>query len=204
MLLGITGGIGSGKTTASRYLEGLGCIVVDADRINRELSEPGGPIWIKIRKQFGETFLLPDGKIDKIQLGALVFNDSEKRKILEEISHPLIIREENRRIQEIRQSSPKRVIVLEASLLIEAGEHKRVDKLIVVTADRERRLEWLVQERGIPREAVEKRIKAQMSCEERMQFADYVIHNNGTKVALKKQVARLFAKIRGQHKTRIS
>lgn len=195
MLLGITGGIASGKTTVSECLERLGCAVIDADRINSELSAPGGPIWAKIRERFGEEVLLPDGRLDKPKLGKMVFDDPGKRKILEEISHPLIIQEENRRIERIKKESPEKVIVLEATLLIEAGHHGRVDKLIVVTADKEKRMEWLLRERGMGREEAERRMAAQMPCEEKEKLADYVISNDGTREELMEKAGKFFREI---------
>jgi dephospho-CoA kinase len=195
MLIGITGGIASGKTMVSKCLESMGCMVIDADQINRKLSAPCGPIWAKIKERFGDEVLLADGRIDKSKLGQMVFHHPEKRKILEEISHPLIIQEENNRIERIKNEFPAKVIVLEASLLIEAGQHHRVDKLIVVAAEKERRIEWLSKERGMNRAEAEKRMAAQMPCQEKEKLADYVIRNDGTREDLIEKTRILFHEI---------
>ena len=191
MLLGLTGGIACGKSTVTKLLENLGCLVIDADQINRELSALGGPIWRGVKERFGEGVFASDGRIDGKKLGKIIFEDPEKRKALEAIAHPLIIHEENRRIESIQKEFPRRVIVLEASLLIEAGQHHRVDKLIVVTADREKRLARLAANKGMDPDEAQLRMNAQLSCEEKAKFADYVIKNNGTKEELALQVEKL-------------
>lgn len=191
MLLGLTGGIACGKSTVTKLLETLGCLVIDADQINRELSSPGGPIWRKIKERFGEGVFTPDGRIDGKKLGKIIFEDPGKRKALEAIAHPLIIDEENRRIESIQKEFPRRVIVLEASLLIETGQHHRVDKLIVVMADKEKRLARLAAEKRMAPHEAQLRMDAQLPCEEKAQFADYVIKNNGTLDELAWQVEKL-------------
>ncbi len=198
MLLGVTGGIACGKTTVSKCLEKLGCVLIDADRINGELSQPGGTIWVKVKEEFGKCILLPDGAINKKALGERIFNNPAEKRKLEEISHPLIIQEENRRIREIGQKFPDKVIVLEAALMIEAGEHRRVDKLIVVSAPMKKRVEWLFKEKGMDRTEAVKRIEAQMPCEEKAKLADYVIRNDGTKEELARKAEDLFRGIKAK------
>lgn len=199
LLIGLTGGIATGKSLVSKTLKELGAYIIDADKISREVVEPYTPAWTEIVEFFGRDVLNNDGKINRKKLGEIVFNDPVKKKRLEEIVHPVVIEEENRRIEEYKKINPDAIVVIDAALLIEAGGHLRVDKLIVVYSDRETQLKRLCERDGLSRGDAEKRIDSQMPLNEKIKIADFVIDNsNGIENTLI-QVKTIFNKLKKWH-----
>lgn len=186
MIIGLTGGIASGKSTVSNYLAELGAIIIDADKIAHEIMEKGKTAYWQVIEAFGREILAENGEIDRSRLGKIVFNNLEKKKILEEITHPQVIREMREKIEEYRAEN--KVIVLDVPLLFEAGLDSRVDETWVVYVDRETQLQRLIARDGLSYEEANKRIQAQMSLEKKRVLADFVINNKGNIEDLKRQV----------------
>lgn len=186
MIIGLTGGIASGKSTVSNYLSELGAIIIDADKIAHEIMEKGKTAYWQVIEAFGREILAENGEIDRSRLGKIVFNNLEKKKILEEITHPQVIREMREKIEEYRAEN--KVIVLDVPLLFEAGLDIMVDETWVVYVDRETQLQRLIARDGLSYEEANKRIQAQMSLEKKRVLADFVINNKGNIEDLKRQV----------------
>ncbi|MBI3599804.1 MAG: dephospho-CoA kinase [Nitrospinae bacterium] len=195
LLLGLTGGIATGKSLVAGILKGLGAYVIDADKIAREVVEPYKPARDEIIAFFGRGILNEDETINRKKLGEIVFNDPLKKGRLEEIVHPRVIEEEDKRIEDYKRSNPDGIAVIDAALLIEAGGHKRVDKLIVVYTDRETQMKRLMERDGLSRGDAEKRINSQMPLEEKVKMADFVIDNSRGVEDTKNQVTALFNRL---------
>lgn len=178
--VGLTGSIAVGKSYVLSVLAELGCVTFDADKIAHSVMEPGREAYQDIVREFGSGVLAPDGSIDRSKLGAIVFADQTRRKLLNQIVHPRVIEEQNRLIEEVERRRPDPIVVVDAALMIESGGYKRFDKLIVVYCDRETQIERLMRRGGITREDAERRVAAQMTSEEKLAFADYRINTGGT------------------------
>jgi len=190
-VIGLTGGIASGKSTVARILERLGAVVIDADILAREAVLPGTPAHQAIVDSFGPEILLPDTSLDRKALGRIVFADPEARRRLEAITHPAIARLAEERLAEARRSDAPAVFYV-APLLIEAGATERVDDIWVVYADRETQIARLTERDGIGREEAEQRLAAQMPMEEKAAFGSAVIDNRGAPEETERQVLALW------------
>jgi dephospho-CoA kinase len=187
--IGLTGGIGSGKSTVSGLLAERGAVVVDADRIAREVVEPGSPGLAAVVEAFGSEVLTADGCLDRPALAAVVFADPEARARLDGIVHPLV----RHRTAELVAAAPAdAVVVNDVPLLVETGQAASYDLVLVVEADPETRVARLVQ-RGLTAEDARARIAAQATDEQRRAVADVVLDNNGTPEHLAAQVERVWA-----------
>ncbi len=180
LVIGLVGGIGSGKSTAAAILAELGAEVINADLIGHEVYEPGKPGFDAIVAEFGTEVVGPDGRIDRKRLGGIVFSDSVKLERLNAIVHPLIRAEIERRIARARKEGRVRAVVVEAAILLEAGWRSLVDQVWVISAKREDVVQRLATQRGMPEAAAEARIAKQMSDAERRALADVVIENEGS------------------------
>jgi dephospho-CoA kinase len=186
-LVGLTGGIGSGKTTVTRLLAGLGAEIIDADVISRELLAPGSPLLDEIAGQFGPQ-LLHNGELDRARLRALVFGDEQARRWLEDLLHPRIREEILRRIQR----SSRSWLVVAAPLLVESGAYDFVDCVVVVDTPESLQLARTAARDGVPEEQVRAIMELQLPRAERLKAAHHIIHNDGDIVDLREQVARLY------------
>jgi dephospho-CoA kinase len=187
--IGLTGGIGSGKSTVSALLADHGAVIVDADRIAREVVEPGTPGLARIIETFGERVLAADGSLDRAALAAVVFADPEARSSLDGIVHPLV----RARAAELTAAAPPcAVVVNDVPLLVETGQASSYDLVLVVEADPATRVSRLVQ-RGLTAEDAHARIAVQASDEQRRAVADVVLDNSGTPEELAEQVDRFWA-----------
>ena len=195
LLVGLTGGIASGKTTVSKMFVELGVHLIDADLIARDVVEPEKPAWREIIAVFGNSILNKKKGIDRKKLGTLVFNNLEKRKQLEAITHPKIIVEENRQVNELKKKYRSGIILLDAALLIEAGHHDRVDKLIVVYTDKKIQLKRLTERNNLSPDDAKKRIDSQMSLEEKAKLSDYTIDNNKPFEEVRNQVSKIYSEL---------
>ncbi len=195
MVAGLTGGIACGKSLVSAELKRLGAHIVDADLISRELMEKGTPVYEGVVREFGRSVLRPDGSIDRKALGAVVFTDREKLLRLNALTHPAIIKAASEEVERIRKSRPDAVIVVDAALLIEAGMHRAVDRVIVVYADEEKQIERMEKRDGLGEPEARRRLKCQMPIKEKIRYADYIIENNGTVEELKSAAGRVFAEL---------
>jgi dephospho-CoA kinase len=187
--IGLTGGIGSGKSAVSRLLAEYGAIVVDADRIAREVVERGTQGLAAVTAEFGPEVLRPDGTLDRDRLGAIVFADDAARQRLNAIVHPLV----GARSAEIVAAAPDdAVLVHDVPLLVENGLAPYYDLVVVVEAPVELRIERLARDRGMSEEAARARIAAQASDAERRAVADVVIRNDGSLAELRTEVAKFW------------
>lgn len=192
LLLGVTGGIATGKTTVVRMLEELGAPLIDFDLLAREVVEPGQPALKDIVGYFGEEILLKDRSLDREKLSGIVFRDVEKRKILESFTHPRIYEVSVRRVKKIIQKDPNAIIQLDIPLLIEQNLQHMVHKVLLVYIPRKKQIERLMERDGISREGAVDRLRAQMPIDEKLGRADFVIYNEKTLEETKKQVEDLW------------
>lgn len=176
----LTGGIASGKSTAARFLKDQGACVIDADVLGHRTYEPGSPAHAKVAAAFGQDVVGADGRIDRKALGAKVFGKPAELKRLTDIVWPAIRALAEAEIERVRAEGSARVVVLEAAVLFEAGWDDVGDEVWVNVIDRENAIARAIQRDNVPREAIERRIDAQLSNAERTARADVVIDNNGT------------------------
>jgi dephospho-CoA kinase len=194
-LVGLTGGIASGKSTVAKILESFGTAIVNADTLAREVVEPGRDAWKDIVATFGTEILQPDQSLDRQKLRAIIFNNPDARRDLESIIHPRVRALAEQRIRESTAAGYS-VIVYEVPLLFEGNLHEWLRPVILVACDIETQLERLQRRDGLDRAQAQKHIDAQMSLEEKRRLADYVIENNGSLDDLKKQVEAVLEKIK--------
>lgn len=187
VIVGLTGGIGAGKSTVANMFAQLGALVVDADQLARAAIEPGSSGFDEVIATFGEK-VLRDGEIDRAKLGEIVFKDVQQRKKLEAIIHPRV---QEALAQKIKTLNPGDVLVYEIPLLVETGAADKFDYIITVEADIENRLDRLF-ERGMDEDEAERRIAAQASQAEREAVADRVIINDGDRADLFAECARIW------------
>ena len=192
LLVGLTGGIGSGKTTVSGRLRALGAVVVDADEIVRELQEPGQIVLTEMVEHFGDRILLPDGRLDRQAVADLVFGDKEQLDALGKIVHPRVQEELLQRVGDLSQTDE--VVVLDIPLLAESGWEGLVGT-IVVDLEPDVAVERLVSQRGFAEEDARARIASQASREERLAKATWVVDNSGDPEALDPQLKELWGEL---------
>ncbi|WP_353948116.1 dephospho-CoA kinase [Sporolactobacillus sp. Y61] len=190
IIIGLTGGIASGKSTLSAWLNRHHYPLIDADRISREVVEPGSGALKQIADAFGPHILHKDGSLDRQALGRIIFTDKEKRRRLNEMLHPLIRARMRKEISTFRKLGAP-VVFLDVPLLFEGGLDHWADKTIVVTVNRENQLHRLMTRNGLSRSQAETRIAAQMSLKEKERKASAVIDNNGSIRQTEEQMAAL-------------
>jgi len=196
LLVAVTGGIASGKSAVSKMLEKLGAPVIDYDVVARDIVEPGKPAWKDIVAWFGEDVLEEDRRIDRKKLSDIVFRDTEKRKKLEGFTHPRIIEEAERQADEIARKNPKAIIQVAVPLLIEINIQHKFHKVLLVYVPRETQIERLMKRDAITRAAAESILRAQMPIEEKLKYADFVIHNEGTLDETARQVEQVWEELK--------
>ena len=194
-LIGLTGGIASGKSAVAGRLAEHGAIVVDADVLAREVVEPGTQGLAEIARQFGPGVIAPDGSLDRAALGAIVFPDPDKRALLNSITHPAIWARAKQLFELAQERDPHAVVVYDVPLLAEASSDRpmRFDLVVVVHADMDERIRRLVELRGMSREEALHRLNSQASDTERLAIADVVIDSNGTLDDTLRQADELWA-----------
>ncbi|MBI5810354.1 MAG: dephospho-CoA kinase [Deltaproteobacteria bacterium] len=197
MIVGLTGGIATGKSLVSKELKRLGARVVDADAIAREVSAAGSPACGEIVKEFGRGILGSGGVLDRKRLAGIIFNDPESRRRLDRIMHPRIIKRMREEAGRLRRIDPDALIVFEAPLLFEAGLNKDVDRIIVVVSDEDRQIERLRRKEGLTAKDARKRIMSQMPLDEKKKLADHIIYNNGTVEEALKEAGSLYERLAG-------
>lgn len=196
MYLGLTGGIASGKNSVAEIFAELGAYTIDADEISRKVMRPGHATYDEVVAKFGSKILKENGEIDRQLLKKIVFDEPEKRKLLESIVHPAILKEEKRLVGEIKGVDDKAIIITHAALIIEKGTFGRFDGVIVVYATKEQQIKRLMERDSISREYAEKIISSQMPLDEKVKYADFIIDNTGTMEDTKKDVQRVFNAIK--------
>lgn len=197
LVIGLTGGIASGKTTVATILQELGAEVLDADEVAKKIVQKGKPAYKEIINTFGRKVLTSDGDLNRKLLGKIVFNDEEKRKKLESIIHPRVKEYFLEEIQRIKEKDPQKIIVLDVPLLLESGMETLVDEVWVVAVSEELQIKRIELRDRIGRQEALKRIKAQMPLKEKLKYADRIINAEGTLEDTKRQVVSLWREITG-------
>mgnify|MGYP000940173323 CR=1 FL=1 len=193
-IIGVTGGIGAGKSTVSAILGELGAVVIDADQVAREVTRPGEPAWKEITDCFGHDILLPDQTLDRKKLAGIVFNSAEKRARLEEIIHARVIREIRNRIDALRAEGYDGIVVLDVPIPVKEGFLDIVDTVWVVVCPEEERIRRVMARSGMDRADAESRIRSQLSQEDYIRLADVVIENHGDLETLRGKITDLLAR----------
>jgi dephospho-CoA kinase len=192
LLVGLTGGIATGKSTVSAMFAHLGARIVDADLLAREVVMPGQPAHAEIVKEFGPEVLQEDGSLDRKRLGAIVFADTARRKQLEAITHPAIYARQQRILSVYDEEAFAGIVIWDAALLIESSSAKRMDKVVVVVADAATELGRLMARDGFSEEEGRRRIASQMPLGEKVKVADYVIDNSGSRAETERRVREVY------------
>ncbi len=195
-VVGLTGNFGCGKSTVAAMFRETGIPVVDADRISRQVTAPGGRVHREIVRAFGEEILLPGGAIDRRHLGELVFADAQCRARLEAITHPAIL-EALREALAVLARDGHRIALVEAALIHESGRKGLIEDVISVRCDEEAQIRRVTARDGISREQAADRIRAQMNPGDKERRSDYVIDNSGSMEQTRRQVKRLAQTLRG-------
>jgi dephospho-CoA kinase len=194
-VIGLTGGIGSGKSTVSQFLVKLGAVIIDADKIGHESYRPNTDTWRELVKIFGNRILAKDNTIDRKKLGGIVFSNPEELKRFNAIVHPPMFEIAKQKIEEYRRKGIG-VIVVDAPILFEANWTPLVDEVWVVVADEGSVIKRAIARTGLPEAQIRSRIRAQMSDAERIKRAKVIIHNNGTVEDLRKKVKDLWGQLK--------
>lgn len=197
LIVGLTGGYASGKSTVAKMFVELGGVLIDADKLAREVVKPDKQAWFEVVAHFGKGILLKNGELDRKALGEIVFRSGAERERLNAIVHPRVLEEELKAIEEIKEREPDAIVILSVPLLIESGHNKLCDKIVVVTVDRDTQLKRLMERDGFTREEAVRRISAQIPLSEKVTYADYVIDNRGSRKETELQVKEVFSRLRG-------
>lgn len=200
-LIALTGGIASGKSTIATRLAEHGAVIVDADRIVRDVQAPGSPVLGRIVAEFGADMVRPDGELDRAALGSRVFGDPEALGRLNALVHPAVKAESQRRFAAALQRDPAAVVVYDVPLLVEARADDPWDLIVVADAPAPVREERLVLQRGLARDEARKRIASQVPDEQRRAIADVIIDTSGTLDDTLRQTDRLWKRLRGEERT---
>lgn len=198
LVIGLTGGIGCGKTTVASILRDLGARVVDADEVAREVLAPGSPVLAQVAARFGREILCEDGSLDRQRLADIVFRDRQALADLDAITHPPIIALIRQRIWEARGEGV-RVLVIDAPLLLEAGMAGMVDEVWVVACTLEQQIERLCQRTGMSPPEAEERLRAQMPLDEKARLAHRIIPNDGALTDLRARLEELWRNLPGRN-----
>ncbi|MEE9213184.1 MAG: dephospho-CoA kinase [Thermodesulfobacteriota bacterium] len=194
-VIGLTGNIGSGKSTVAEMFRQLGAKIIDADSIARKIVEPGQRAWKEIKDVFGDEVISSDQSIDRQKLGDIVFNDVSKRALLDNITHPKIFDEINNLVNEYEKDHSN-VVIIEAALIIEKGGLlDLIDKLILVVVDEDTQTKRIKLRDDIPSDQIQSRIKSQMQISEKKKYADYIIDNNGSVLKTRTQANKIWKEI---------
>jgi len=196
ILIGLTGNIGSGKSLAASYFKELGAYIIDADLISRQLVAPNQPAWKEIVDKFGDEYLNPDKTLNRSKLAVEVFQNHKKRHVLEVILHHRVIAEEKKIYSDHQKINPESVVIIDSALLIESQNYKNVAKVIIVQSTQELQIQRVINRDGESRASIKNRLETQMSLEEKLNYADYVIDNTRGRDLLKSQVNRLYSEFK--------
>ena len=194
--VGLTGSIAVGKSYVGEVFRELGAFVLDADQTSREVVEPNTDGLRLITKEFGDEILHPNGELDRIKLGAIIFADEAKRQLLNSIVHPLVIEKQNDWLRRIESENSEAIGIIDAALMIESGGYKRFDQLIVVWCEPDIQLKRLMLRNNLSVEEAARRIKSQMPQEEKKRYADFLIDTSNGFDAAEKQAREVFNQLK--------
>jgi len=195
IIVGLTGSVGTGKSTVTNFFRELGAYIIDWDELAREVTRPHLRAWKEIVEYFGKDFLNEDLTINRQKLAEIVFSDREKVAKLNQIVHPEVFKEDERITNEIKSLDPDALIIKDIPLLFELTRPIFMDKVVVVSASEQTQLRRL-EEKGMSREDAQNRIKSQLPLEEKIESADFVINNDGPLEETKKQVEEIYSLLR--------
>ncbi len=195
-VIGLTGGIATGKSMVSAILENAGTVIIDADQIARKVVKKNLPAYRQIVDTFGESVLLPNKEINRTALGNIIFNDPRKKQLLNTIVHPHVREETNRQLKQIKKNNPNALVILDIPLLFEADMHKDLSEVIVVYAPEHIQIKRLMERDHISQEDALARIRSQMPIEEKKRLATMVIDNSGTLEHTRKQTLEIFQRLK--------
>ncbi len=196
LIVGLTGGVASGKSVVSRILKEEGAYLIDADQIARELVQPRTSAWEELVKVFGKEILQKDGSIHRKQLAAKVFSDPKQRDLLNRTLHPRIKEEMGRRLKAIGQKDPEAIVVIDAPLLVETGNHREMDKVIVVISTEAQQIARLREREGMDQEEARRIMASQIATEEKVKVADFVIRNEGSLEETERRAREVFQELK--------
>ncbi|MBT9149142.1 MAG: Dephospho-CoA kinase [Dehalococcoidia bacterium] len=196
IIVGLTGGIASGKSTVADIFKELGAYLIDFDVLAREVVRPYLKAWKGIVEHFGTAVLNEDSTINRGMLAEMVFNDAARLQKLNEIVHPAVLEEDEQRMEEIRRIDPAAIVIKDIPLLLEMDYREFVDKVVLVNASEENQMKRLI-DRGLDPEGAAKRIGAQMPLAEKVKLADFVIQNNGSLAETRRQVEVIYDALKG-------
>lgn len=195
-VVGITGGVASGKTSVSRLMKEEGAYVIDADQIAKELVQPHQPAWRDVIQIFGQEILREDGSIDRKKLARLVFSDPEQRKKLNGLLHPRVRKEIRCRLEAIHREDPDAIVIIDAALLVETGFYREMDQLVVVTSEEAQQIERLKERDDVEETVARGILTAQLPLSQKVRVADFVIQNEGSRDQTKKRTQDIFRRIK--------
>jgi dephospho-CoA kinase len=196
ILVGLTGGVACGKSSVARLFQDSGAFLIDADVLARTVVERGKPALKDIARVFGKKSLLPDGTLNRPALAKIVFGSPAKLKKLNAIVHPRVAREQAKMARAIATQEPRAVVIYDAPVLIEAGAHKRMDKIVVVSADEKTQIKRLHNRSRLSKTEALRRIKSQMPLAKKTAMADYVIDGTLSFEQTKHEVQRIYAELK--------
>lgn len=194
--VGLTGGLATGKSFVGRALAGLGCYLIEADKLGHEVMAPGGEAYDAIVQEFGRNILDDEGRISRRKLSGIVWNDPERLEKLNRLVHPPVREREERRMAEIAQADPRAIAVVEAAILVETGRYKSFDRLIVVTCSAEQQMERALERGSYSKEEILARLSRQLPLEDKLRVADYVVDTSGCKENTLEQVRTVYNSLR--------
>ncbi len=196
LVVGLTGGLATGKSTVARLFRQCGALVVDADLLARQVVEPGRPAWRDLVRAFGTSIFNDDRTLNRTALAHIVFRNPSKLRRLNRIVHPRVAREQARLIKAMAKTGPRAVVIYDAPVLIEAGAHRRMDRLIVVTADQPTQVARLLHRNHLSRAEAIRRIRAQMPLADKVKLADYVLDGTLPLPQLRRHVKTVYRELR--------
>ncbi len=196
--VGLTGGLASGKSFVGRLFEELGCLVIRNDDLGHQVLLPGGEAYDPVIREFGREVLSEDGVIDRQKLAAIVFKNPDKLQKLNALVHPPVRARTRRLLDDFERTHPDGIGIVEAAILVETGSYRDYQKLIVAVCSREQQIERAIARDGSTREQVLERLSRQMSLEEKVKYADYVIDTSGTKDETKAKVIDVYETLKVQ------
>jgi dephospho-CoA kinase len=195
-IIGLTGGIASGKSTVSAIMKNAGAVIIDADRIARDVVKKGTPVYHKIVKAFGNKILLPGGEINRSVLGDIIFNDPRKKQLLNRMVHPQVKKETDRQLKQIEKTNPNSLVILDIPLLIEAEMHKDLAEVIVVYAPEHNQVRRLMERDGLAEADALARVRSQIPIEKKKDLATIVIDNSATMENTRRQTLEIFQRLK--------
>lgn len=194
--VGLTGGLACGKSFVGQAMAALGCHLIEADQLGHEVLLPEGEAYADVVREFGQGILNADGAIDRKRLAAEVFGKPERLAALNHLVHPHVFERERKLIDQYAETDPHGIVIVEAAILIETGNYKNFDRLILVECDEQQQIERAIKRDHTDREEVQSRLRRQMPLAEKRKFAQYVIDTSGTKEETLRRVREVYDELR--------